>query len=80
MPEDAYICCCMGIKRADIFRAVDQGARDLDKLIEITGANEGCGTCINELYACLEQALSTYYARQEESSQAQQLFPFVKIE
>ena len=68
----------MGVKRSDIFKAADQGVKNLDQLIEATGANEGCGTCINELYACLEQALSTRHAREEERSQAQRLLPFVK--
>ena len=79
MLEDDYICSCMSVSRADIFKAVAQGAKNLDQLVELTGANEGCGTCTNELYACLNEALAacrTRQAHQKARLKGQKFFPF----
>ena len=62
-----YICSCMGIGRDDIFKTIEKshGPWDLDRLIELTGASEGCGTCINQLYACFEEALAQAQSHRE---------------
>ncbi len=59
MKQDEYICRCMSIDYQSIFLAAKRGIRDLDDLIDWTGAAKGCGTCINALNAKLEKAINS---------------------
>ena len=73
----------MGVSREDIFKAVERTgtARDLDRLVEITGASEGCGTCINELYACFQEALSRIpLSKRKDLKKGQASLPFMEGE
>ena len=58
MKELAYVCKCRKISRQDIFAAVKKGAADIEDLAEYTGAAEDCSTCVNQVEACLQEALT----------------------
>ncbi|GAB3547238.1 assimilatory nitrate reductase electron transfer subunit [Actinopolyspora lacussalsi] len=45
LPENAVICHCNNVTRADLSRAWADGARELGSLISATRATTGCGTC-----------------------------------
>ncbi len=75
--QETLICHCMGVSRQDIFTAVDKGSCSIDQLADCTEATLGCGTCVNEVFACMKEALATFAARKEAQSCGQKIFPFI---
>jgi assimilatory nitrate reductase electron transfer subunit len=45
MPDDAVVCRCNGVSKADVVAAVDDGARDVPAVAAATRATTGCGGC-----------------------------------
>lgn len=85
LPDDALICSCEAISKADICSAVDSGACSVDDIKKCTKAGTGCGGCVplvKDLIAGTMKANGQYvknvicehfeYSRQE-------LFDLVKI-
>lgn len=52
------VCHCCNVTQDNIQAAVQQGARDFERMQEITGACMGCGTCLGDLERALRRALS----------------------
>jgi len=47
--DDDIICYCQDISFKVIRRALNEGAKTVEELIEITDAGIACGTCIEDL-------------------------------
>ncbi|ACZ30840.1 BFD domain protein (2Fe-2S)-binding domain protein [Xylanimonas cellulosilytica DSM 15894] len=45
MPDDAVVCRCNGVSKADVAAAVEGGARDVADVAAATRATTGCGGC-----------------------------------
>ena len=54
LPDDAQICNCNGVSKAQIAAAARGGKRTLDVLCQATRAGTGCGTCKKDVRAILE--------------------------
>jgi len=44
-PAKAVVCNCMGVTRGELSRALEQGNRSLDGVMQCTGASTVCGSC-----------------------------------
>ncbi|WP_297521150.1 (2Fe-2S)-binding protein [uncultured Clostridium sp.] len=47
--EDNIICHCLNISEADIVNAINDGAKTLEEVQDVTGAGTACGSCINDI-------------------------------
>lgn len=56
LPDDAQICNCNGVSKAQIVAAVREGKRSLPMLCNATRAGTGCGSCKSQVQALLELA------------------------
>ncbi|MEQ9363165.1 MAG: (2Fe-2S)-binding protein [Leptospirales bacterium] len=56
------VCYCCDVTGEDIRAAVRRGARDFERLQEITGACMGCGTCLGDLERALRRSVSEQHA------------------
>jgi nitrite reductase (NADH) large subunit len=56
LPDDAQICNCNGVSKADIIAAVKRGCRGLKSLCDATRAGTGCGSCKPQARELLEYA------------------------
>lgn len=45
MPDDAVVCRCNGVSKADVAQAVADGAREVADVAKATRATTGCGGC-----------------------------------
>ncbi|MGW2412765.1 (2Fe-2S)-binding protein [Streptomyces tubercidicus] len=52
--DDPLVCLCAHVPESVILTAVDSGVRDIPALREATGANTGCGDCLQDLEELLE--------------------------
>ncbi|SLM62384.1 Nitrite reductase [NAD(P)H] large subunit [Dickeya aquatica] len=57
LPDNAQICSCHNVSKADIFAAVDNGCTDLASLKACTKAGTGCGGCVPLLKQVMEYRL-----------------------
>jgi NAD(P)H-nitrite reductase large subunit len=56
LPDDAQICDCNGVSKAQIVEAVLSGARSVQAACEATRASTGCGSCRPEVQRIVELA------------------------
>lgn len=49
MELDTIVCECMGVTKEAIKEAIDQGARSLEEVQDVTGAATICGACLEEV-------------------------------
>lgn len=59
-----YICVCKAVTEKRIERSVQQGARNLKDLKEITGLGSCCGKCVPEARRCMNDAAARLAAEQ----------------
>lgn len=57
MEDNKKICRCRNISYLDIKNAIKSGARDIEDIIELTGAATCCGGCTSEVLTILESNL-----------------------
>lgn len=55
--EDRQICNCMEVSYSTIKKAVEDGAKTLDDIKEMTEASTGCGGCEEEIQEILDELL-----------------------
>ncbi|MFF9393454.1 (2Fe-2S)-binding protein [Streptomyces griseoluteus] len=48
-PCDLLVCLCFQVSEGELIEAIRAGHRDVDALREATGANTGCGDCLEDL-------------------------------
>ena len=56
MPDDARVCDCNNVSKAQIIEAVLQGARSVRAVCDATRASTGCGSCRPEVEAIVALA------------------------
>ena len=54
MEDNKKICRCRNISYLDIKNAIKSGARDIEDIMELTGAATCCGGCTSEILSMLE--------------------------
>lgn len=54
MEDNKKICRCRNISYLDIKNAIKSGARDIEDIMELTGAATCCGGCTSEVLTILE--------------------------
>ena len=57
MDRDETICFCMNVTVGDIEDAIKDGCSSLEEVIEKTGASTGCGGCLDNLTALVNELL-----------------------
>lgn len=57
MEDNKKICRCRNISYLDIKNAIKSGARDIEDIMELTGAATCCGGCTSEVLTILESNL-----------------------
>lgn len=57
MEDNKKICRCRNISYLDIKNVIKSGARDIEDIIELTGAATCCGGCTSEVLTILESNL-----------------------
>ncbi|HIE59584.1 MAG TPA: (2Fe-2S)-binding protein [Persephonella sp.] len=45
MDKDTEVCFCMGITLGEILQAIENGACDIDAIVDTTDAGTACGLC-----------------------------------
>lgn len=55
MCDDRIICACQEIDVATIKKAMKDGAKTIDDIMESTGAGTVCGACIDEIVEIIEE-------------------------
>ena len=55
--EDIQICNCMEVSYSTIKKAVEDGAKTVDDIKEMTEASTGCGGCEDEIQEILDELL-----------------------
>ena len=55
MNEDEIICSCIGTTVKDIMDAMDNGAKTIEDIEEVTQAGTVCGACIGDIEALMEK-------------------------
>ncbi len=54
--EDANIVCtCLDVTVGDIKKAIENGAKTPEEVMEVTGAGSVCGACIDEVKSIVEK-------------------------
>lgn len=66
------VCLCKSVDKAELLKAVENGARTLGQVVEKTGATTGCGTCIDEVKEIVCPAIE----RKKAEKQNQNSLPF----
>ncbi len=51
---DEIVCYCFRVKKSDILNEVKKGNRDLETVLENTGAGYGCGGCKTRIRKIIE--------------------------
>lgn len=54
LPDDAQVCRCNGVSKADLAEAHSRGAHSLDEVARETRATTGCGGCTEEVCGLLD--------------------------
>ena len=54
------LCLCRGVTKADVEKAVKDGATTMNQLVKATAATTGCGTCFLDIKVCFEDALDEH--------------------
>ena len=54
MASERKICRCRNVSYLDIRQAMKEGARDIEDIMEITGAATCCGGCTSEVLSILD--------------------------
>lgn len=57
LPDDALLCSCNNVTRADVKSAIARGVHELGPLVACTSAGTGCGGCKPDLQALLKLEL-----------------------
>ena len=47
--ENNIVCYCLNISEADIVKAVNEGAKTLEEVQDVTGAGTACGSCLGQI-------------------------------
>lgn len=47
--EDKVVCYCLDLKESDIVEAINNGAKTLEEVQDVTGAGSACGSCIGDI-------------------------------
>ena len=58
MSEDRQICNCMEVSYSTIKKAIEDGAKTVDGIKEMTDASTGCGGCEEEIQEILDELLN----------------------
>lgn len=58
MDENKIVCTCLDITAGDLKKAVENGAKTPEEVMEITGAGSVCGACIDEVKSIVEELVS----------------------
>lgn len=53
--EDRIVCHCMDVSYGTIKKAIEEGAKTLDDIKEMTDASTGCGGCEDEIQEILDE-------------------------
>lgn len=55
MSENRIICTCQDVDYNTIKKAIEDGAKTVDDIMETTGAGTVCGGCISEIEEILQE-------------------------
>lgn len=55
MSENRIICTCQDVDYNTIKKAIEDGAKTVDDIMEATGAGTVCGGCISEIEEILQE-------------------------
>lgn len=55
MSENGIICTCQDVDYNTIKKAIEDGAKTVDDIMEATGAGTVCGGCISEIEEILQE-------------------------
>jgi bacterioferritin-associated ferredoxin len=55
MSENRTICTCQDVDYNTIKKAIEDGAKSVDDIMEATGAGTVCGGCISEIEEILQE-------------------------
>ena len=55
--EDRIVCHCMEVSYEIIKKAIEDGAKTVDDIKEMTEASTGCGGCEDEIQEILDELL-----------------------
>jgi assimilatory nitrate reductase electron transfer subunit len=70
MPDDAVVCRCNGVSKADITQAVADGAREVADVARTTRATTGCGGCADAVRGLCSWLAGARAAQSEDAVQA----------
>jgi bacterioferritin-associated ferredoxin len=56
MPDDPVICVCRGVTEDEICAVIAAGARTVEQVRLVCGANTGCGSCVHDIEELIEDA------------------------
>ncbi|MGK0297006.1 MAG: bacterioferritin-associated ferredoxin [Gammaproteobacteria bacterium] len=57
-----YVCVCRAVTERDIRKAIDEGAQSVRDLREKLKVTESCGSCLETVKQCLNEAKSSQAA------------------
>lgn len=57
MDMDKKICYCFNVSVEDIARAIENGAKSFSDVQKVTNCGKGCGSCLAEAKAVVEELL-----------------------
>ncbi|MDU3723763.1 MAG: (2Fe-2S)-binding protein, partial [Clostridium celatum] len=57
MDKNKKVCYCFNVSVDDIERAIENGADSFDEVQEATNCGKGCGSCLAEAKAVVEELL-----------------------
>ena len=55
MDPDKVVCTCLNITNGMIKEAVENGAKTLEELQELTGAGTVCGVCLDDIQNLIDE-------------------------
>ncbi|MBQ5696669.1 MAG: (2Fe-2S)-binding protein [Clostridium sp.] len=55
--ENKKLCYCYNVSVDDIKRAIENGASNFDEVQEATNCGKGCGSCLAEIKAVVDEML-----------------------
>lgn len=59
-PKGVLVCSCNGVGQGNIEDVIQFGAKDLNEVMEKTGAGTGCGSCRPEVSQIIKRCLSSH--------------------